>query len=137
MILGKAYPDWSVSVLRYGVQPGTIVKVSCLSNNPASAAAAEEPPAETEAEVSHLTSCLTDYEWCILLAEREALLWLCTPAVHKSAVSYARGHKLLLCHQFGIQDIPVCLCIWQACGAYATSFMADGHCMCLAYKYEL
>ncbi|CAL5224399.1 g7081 [Coccomyxa viridis] len=36
---------------RYGVQPGTIVKVSCLSDTPASAAAAEEPPAEPEAEV--------------------------------------------------------------------------------------
>ena len=64
---------------RYGVQPGTIVKVSCLSDNPASAsaAAAEEPPAEPEAEVSHLSSCLNDCEWCMLLAKRIALHVYC------------------------------------------------------------
>ena len=58
---------------RYGVQPGTIVKVSCLSDAPASVAAAEDPSAEPEAEVSHL-STLCNHELCILIATRSALL---------------------------------------------------------------
>ena len=90
---------------RYGVQPGTIVKVSCLSDTPTSAAAAEDVPAEHEAEVSHLPEPLSDYVSCFLLAKRRALLHKHMPAVctcNQLRKEVQAGLALLLCTSLDI-----------------------------------
>ena len=58
----KQWSDLKVCLLRYGVQPGTIVKVSCLSDAPASDARAEEAPAEPEAQVSHPSQSSSEHD---------------------------------------------------------------------------